>query len=64
MLDHYPAVQATEGFRSLPRGLVERVAGEAVARHAALLAQLRALAGQGQQGPGQWQGQGNLRMVL
>ncbi|PNW81078.1 hypothetical protein CHLRE_07g342000v5 [Chlamydomonas reinhardtii] len=44
VLDHFPAVSASEGYRALPRPLVDAVAAEAVARYTGLLQQLERLA--------------------
>ncbi|GFR50447.1 hypothetical protein Agub_g12668, partial [Astrephomene gubernaculifera] len=44
ILDHYPAVSASEGFRQLPPHLVAAVAAEAVGRYRGLLGQLERLA--------------------
>ncbi|GLC34352.1 hypothetical protein PLESTB_000738600 [Pleodorina starrii] len=50
VLDHFPAVSATEGYCHLPRPLVDAVAAEAVGRYEALLQQLERLSAQQPQG--------------
>ncbi|EFJ47183.1 hypothetical protein VOLCADRAFT_92375 [Volvox carteri f. nagariensis] len=43
VLDHFPAVSVSEGYRQLPRPLVDEVAREALARYNSLLQQLAKL---------------------
>ncbi|GIL53407.1 hypothetical protein Vafri_9027, partial [Volvox africanus] len=52
VMEHFPAVLATEGYRQLPRPLVDEVAREALSRYHGVLKQLEQLgeAGSGQPG--------------